>query len=89
MLDTFTNLQGSQTQIPPLLQETLLDTFTNLQGSQTAISPVTAKASLTPLRIYKVLKHISHRRMLCNGLTPLRIYKVLKRVPTHSQRHTA
>ena len=33
-----------------------LDTFTNLQGSQTDAETIESLGSLTPLRIYKVLK---------------------------------
>ena len=37
MLDTFTNLQGSQTTRWKEAAAPQLDTFTNLQGSQTAV----------------------------------------------------
>ena len=56
MLDTFTNLQGSQTMRGTIFLPEWLDTFTNLQGSQTGHPIHNPSYSLTPLRIYKVLK---------------------------------
>ena len=77
-LDTFTNLQGSQTLIWHNIYAGTLDTFTNLQGSQTVRAQRPRFRSLTPLRIYKVLKQELRHFCLQYSLTPLRIYKVLK-----------
>ena len=78
LLDTFTNLQGSQTCFQIVTIDALLDTFTNLQGSQTQMSHSLPRICLTPLRIYKVLKQHQSWKDWIQGLTPLRIYKVLK-----------
>ena len=78
VLDTFTNLQGSQTWLHIQQGSACLTPLRIYKVLKPLNTHKLCSSRLTPLRIYKVLKPAPRTVKIYGRLTPLRIYKVLK-----------